>query len=155
MKVFEFLFIIYRHCLISERRKKSGYQQQPLKPTQRQCCEAANKANHVLFQLSKAYHYRDRRTFVQFYKQYVCPTAFRVCSAGLIALDKAILGNVQRKVVRNAWSPVCCPTTTKIDPSELSNVRSRRKAVRRHRALLLSLFMCKPFFLSSKRLMSK
>ena len=67
MKVFEFLFIIYRHCLISEKKVDTNSN---LKPTQ-QCCKAANKANHVLFQLSKAYHYRDRRTFVQFYKQYV------------------------------------------------------------------------------------
>ena len=43
-----------------------------LKPTL-QCKEAARRANGVLTQISRSFHYRDKGTFVQLYKQYVRP----------------------------------------------------------------------------------
>ena len=38
-----------------------------------QCREAAQRANAVLGQITRAFHYRGRRTFIQLYKQYVRP----------------------------------------------------------------------------------
>ena len=41
-----------------------------LKPT-KQCREAAKKANGVLTQIFKSFHYGDKKTFLQLYKTYV------------------------------------------------------------------------------------
>jgi hypothetical protein len=38
-----------------------------------QCAKAARKASAVLGQISRAFHYRDRHTFLNLYKQYVRP----------------------------------------------------------------------------------
>ena len=38
-----------------------------------QCSEAAQRGNAVLGQILRAFHYRDRNTFIQLYKQYVRP----------------------------------------------------------------------------------
>ena len=46
--------------------------QSNLRPTQ-QCVEAAQRANVVLGQITRAFHFRDRITFIQLYKQYVRP----------------------------------------------------------------------------------
>ena len=46
--------------------------QASLRPS-KQCTEASNRANAVLGQLSRSFHYRDRRTFVKLYVQYVRP----------------------------------------------------------------------------------
>ena len=43
-----------------------------LKPS-KHCSEAAQRANNVLGQISRSFHYRDRKIFVQLYKQYVRP----------------------------------------------------------------------------------
>ena len=43
-----------------------------LKPT-RQCTEASRKAKVVLGQISRTFHYRDRKTFLKLYTQYVRP----------------------------------------------------------------------------------
>lgn len=43
-----------------------------LKPS-KQCSEAAHRANTVLGQISRSFHYRDRFVFVNLYKQYVRP----------------------------------------------------------------------------------
>ena len=37
------------------------------------CKEGASRASKVLGQISPSFHYRDRKTFVQLYKQYVRP----------------------------------------------------------------------------------
>ena len=37
------------------------------------CAEAAQRANAVLGQITRAFHYRDRNTYIQLYKQYVRP----------------------------------------------------------------------------------
>ena len=46
--------------------------QSNLRPTQ-QCVEAAQRANVVLGQITRSFHFRDRITFIQLYKQYVRP----------------------------------------------------------------------------------
>ena len=43
-----------------------------LKPSS-QCAAAARKANQVLGQMSRSFHYRDRFTWIQLYKVYVRP----------------------------------------------------------------------------------
>ena len=43
-----------------------------LKPA-KQCSQAANKAKFVLSQISRAFHYRDKHTFLNLYKRYVRP----------------------------------------------------------------------------------
>ena len=55
-----------------------------LKPTQ-QSKQAANRANHILYQLTKAFNCRDRRTFVKLYKE--CQTPSQVRCPSLVSLD--------------------------------------------------------------------
>ena len=43
-----------------------------LKPSL-QCKEAARKANGVLTQIARSFHYRDRKTFLNLYTTYVRP----------------------------------------------------------------------------------
>ena len=72
-----------------------------LKPST-QCKEAASRASKVLGQISRSFHYRDRKTFVQLYKQYVRPHlefAVPAWSPWLVS-DKEILEKVQERAVR-------------------------------------------------------
>ena len=72
-----------------------------LKPS-KQCTVAAQRANNVLSQLSRSFHYRDRRTFVQLYKQYVRPHlefAVPAWSPWTVA-DKDVVERVQERAVR-------------------------------------------------------
>jgi hypothetical protein len=71
-----------------------------LKPT-RQCEKAANTASAVLRLLQRNFHYRDKRTFLKLYKQYVRPH-MEFCGpawAPWTAADIGKLENVQRKAV--------------------------------------------------------
>ena len=71
-----------------------------MKPTD-QCTEAARRASAVLWQIGKSFHYRDRRVFIQIYKQYVRPhleVAIPAWSPWLEA-DKKGLEKVQQKAV--------------------------------------------------------
>jgi hypothetical protein len=71
-----------------------------LKPT-RQCEKAANTAGAVLRLLQRNFHYRDKRTFLKLYKQYVRPH-MEFCGpawAPWTAADISKLENVQRKAV--------------------------------------------------------
>ena len=71
-----------------------------LKPSD-QCAKAANTANAVLGQISRAFHYRDRWTFVRLYKLYVRPhlefavAAWNPWTAG----DTECLEKVQKRAV--------------------------------------------------------
>jgi hypothetical protein len=73
-----------------------------LKPTN-QCRRAAGRASAVLGQITRNFHYRDRKTFLSLYKQYVRPhlefasPAWSPWSEG----DKAILERVQEKALKN------------------------------------------------------
>ena len=72
-----------------------------LKPSV-QCAKAAQTANMVLGQLTRAFHYRDRHIFIRLYKQYVLPhlefagTAWSPWTAA----DKETLEKVQRRAVK-------------------------------------------------------
>ena len=72
-----------------------------MKPSQ-QCSAAANKANQVLGQICRAFHFRDRNIFLKLYKQYVrVHMEFAVSSwRPWTQQDKDKLENVQRKAVR-------------------------------------------------------
>ena len=67
-----------------------------------QCSEAAQRANAVLGQLSRSFHYRDRRTFVKLYIQYVRPhlefavPAWSPWTQG----DRDILERVQKRAIK-------------------------------------------------------
>jgi ribonuclease P/MRP protein subunit RPP40 len=71
-----------------------------LKPSA-QCAKAAKTASQVLGQLSRAFHYRDRFTFVGLYKQYVLPHlefAGQALSPWTVKF-KEILEKVQRRAI--------------------------------------------------------
>ena len=67
-----------------------------------QCNEAAQRANAVLGQISRAFHFRDRRVFVQLYKQYVRPhlefsvPAWSPWTQG----DRETLEKIQKRAIR-------------------------------------------------------
>ena len=72
-----------------------------LKPS-RQCNEAARRAAGVLGQISRSFHYRDKKTFLQLYKQYVRPHmefAVPTWSPWTVA-DKEVLEKVQERAIR-------------------------------------------------------
>ena len=71
-----------------------------LKPS-KQCSEAARRATTLLSQISRVFMYRDKRTFLQLYKQFVrCHLEFAVqaWSPWLIG-DIELLERVQRRAV--------------------------------------------------------
>ena len=72
-----------------------------LKPSA-QCAKAAKTAQTVLGQISRAFQYRDKQTFVQLYKQYVRPHLEVSVQAWSPWLQSDIekLEKVQRKAVR-------------------------------------------------------
>ena len=72
-----------------------------LKPAA-QCAKAAIKANQVLGQMARAFHYRDRYTWIKLYKTYVrCHLEFSIQAWNpWTETDKDLLENVQRRVIR-------------------------------------------------------
>ena len=89
-----------RLATTSEERDIGVLVHDSLKPT-RQCAEAARRARGVLTQITKAFHYRNKFTFVNLYKQYVRPhlefsvPAWSPWTRG----DIETLESVQRKAV--------------------------------------------------------
>ena len=71
-----------------------------LKPIE-QCAKAAKTANAVLGQISRAFHYRDRWTFVRLYKLYVRPHLEFASPAWSpwTNQDKECLEKVQRRAI--------------------------------------------------------
>ena len=65
------------------------------------CAESAKKANQILGQISRSFHYRDRHIFMGLYKQYVrchleyCSPVWSPCYLG----DIELLENVQKRAV--------------------------------------------------------
>ena len=55
---------------VEEEKDIGVYVTSNLKPS-KQCMEAAHKANVVLGQISRTFHFRDRHVFLQLYKQFV------------------------------------------------------------------------------------
>ena len=75
-----------------------------LKPS-RHCAEVARKANIVLGQISRSFHYRDRKVFIQLYKQHVRSLLEFSAPSWLpcIAADKAILEKNTEKGGQNGF----------------------------------------------------
>ena len=75
--------------------------QSTLKPT-KHCREIVQRANYILNQLVRSFHYRDRHTFIRLYKTYVrchleyCTPAWSPATQG----DINLIENVQRRAVR-------------------------------------------------------
>jgi hypothetical protein len=71
-----------------------------LKPAE-QCKIAASRAQTVLTQISKTFHYRDRKIFLNLYKQYVRPHLEFAVSAWSpwMTKDKDMLEKVQKRAV--------------------------------------------------------
>ena len=71
-----------------------------LKPSL-QCSKAAEKANQVLGQLSRAVTYRDKQTFLKLYRTYVRPYLEYAVAAWShwLQSDKVMLEKVQRRAV--------------------------------------------------------
>jgi hypothetical protein len=72
-----------------------------LKPS-KQCRKAAATANAVLSQIQRAFHYRDRHTYVKLYVQYVRPHLEFASQAWApwTSTDKACLEKVQERAIR-------------------------------------------------------
>lgn len=66
-----------------------------------QCAESARLANVILGQIARSFHYRDRFTFLNLYKQYVrCHMEFSVSAwSPWSEADKEVLEKVQRRAV--------------------------------------------------------
>ena len=66
------------------------------------CAKAARTAQAVLGQITRAFHYRDRHTFVRLYKQYVRPHLEFSTQAWSpwTEADKEVLEKVQRRMVK-------------------------------------------------------
>ena len=71
-----------------------------LKPSS-QCAKAAKKANSVLGQMARAFHYRDKDTWPRLYKTYIrCHLEYCVQAwSPYNAADKELLEKVQRRAV--------------------------------------------------------
>jgi hypothetical protein len=71
-----------------------------LKPSQH-CQESANRARGVLGQISRSFHYRDKKVFLRLYMQYVRPHLEYSSSAWSpwTVNDNAVLENVQKKAI--------------------------------------------------------
>ena len=71
-----------------------------LKPS-KQCAEAARRANAILGEISRAFHFRDRFVYVNLYKKYVrCHMEFSVSAwCPWSVADKEALERVQRRAV--------------------------------------------------------
>ena len=75
----------------------------------KQCQKAAQTASSVLGQITRAFHYRDRNTFIKLYKQYVRPhLEFAVTAwSPWTEADKACLEKVQRRAVKMISGMAC------------------------------------------------
>ena len=71
-----------------------------LKPSS-QCAKAAKKANSVLGQMARAFHYRDKETWPRLYKTYIrCHLEYCVQAwSPYTVADKELLEKVQRRAV--------------------------------------------------------
>jgi ribonucleases P/MRP protein subunit RPP40 len=74
-----------------------------LKPSS-QCSKAARTAQTALSQLTRAFHHRDRKIYVQLYMQYVRPYLECAAAAWLpwLEADKTMLEKIQRRAISMA-----------------------------------------------------
>jgi hypothetical protein len=98
-----------------------------LKPAA-QCAKAAKTALSVLGQITRAFRYRDKRTFVQLYKQYVRPHldfAVQAWSPWLQA-DITVLEKVQQKAVKMVSGLRSHDYTERLKELRLTTLTERR-----------------------------
>jgi hypothetical protein len=98
-----------------------------LKPSD-QCKRAASTAGAVLGQILRAFHYRDRNTFVKLYVQYVRPHLEFAAPAWApwTAADKACLEKVQERAVRAISGLTGRSYTEKLLELNLPSLEDRR-----------------------------
>jgi hypothetical protein len=120
-----------------ERKKDLGViVSDTLKPTA-QCAKAAKTALSVLGQITRAFRYRDKRTFVQLYKQYVRPHldfAVQAWSPWLQADIKA-LERVQQRAVKMVSGLRSQDYTERLKELRLTTLEERR-----HQADMLHMY---------------
>jgi hypothetical protein len=107
-----------------------------LKPAA-QCAKAAKTALSVLGQITRAFRYRDKRTFVQLYKQYVRPHldfAVQAWSPWLLA-DITVLEKVQQKAVKMVSGLRSHDYTERLKELRLTTLTERR-----HQADMLHMY---------------
>ena len=87
--------------VISEEKDLGVFVQDNLKPT-KQCSEAARIANFKLGEITRAFHYRDKKTFLSLYKQFVRPHLEYITPAWSpwLAGDIERLEKVQKRAVK-------------------------------------------------------
>ena len=87
--------------VISEEKDVGVMIHESLKPSS-QCAKAAKKANQVLGQMTRAFHYRDKTTWIRLYKTYVrCHLEYAVQAwCPWTQADKNLLESVQKRAVR-------------------------------------------------------
>ena len=98
-----------------------------LKPS-KQCQKAAQTANSVLGQITHAFHYRDRVTFVKLYKQYVPPhLEFAVTAwSPWTEVDKDCLEQVQKRAVKMVSGLVSNNYQQRLDELGMETPEERR-----------------------------
>jgi ribonuclease P/MRP protein subunit RPP40 len=103
-----------------------------------QCSKAAGTAAGVLGQISNAFHYRDRYTFVSLYKQYVRPHLEFAVQAWnpWTQQDKDILEKVHRRAVAVVSGLRGVTYEERLEELEMTTLEERR-----HRAHMLQVFM--------------
>jgi hypothetical protein len=102
-----------------------------------QCAKAARKASAVLGQISRAFHFRDRHTFLNLYKQYVRPhLEFAVQAwSPWTQQDKELLEKVQKKAVGMVSGLRGATYEDKLKELDLTTLEERR-----HQADMLQVY---------------
>ena len=72
---------------VSEEKDVGVLVHKSLKPSLH-CLEASKKANQMLGQICRSFHYRDRKVFLDLYKRYVRPTLSMLHLFGALGLKK-------------------------------------------------------------------
>ena len=99
-----------------------------LKPS-KHCAQVAQKANQVLGQMTRAFHFRDRFTFVRLYKQYVrCHLEFASCVWNpWTKADCDVLERVQMRAVSFVSGLKGSTYEEKLKELNLQTLEDRRK----------------------------
>ena len=115
------------HC-VPEEKDIGVYLNSNLKPSL-QCKKAVNKAMRALFCLTKAFHYRDKVTFVNLYKTYVRPhLEFSVPAwCPWTRADIELIERVQRKMVRMVSGLLGTSYEEKLFELNLISLQQRRE----------------------------
>ena len=99
-----------------------------LKPSS-QCFQVAAKASRVLGQMTKSFHYRDKRVWIHLYKTYVRSLMETACQAWSLRLksDIAVLEKVQERAVNRVVGLKGRTYEEKLKEVGLLSLEDRRK----------------------------